>query len=129
MNQISLSGRVGKEVELRYISGSGKAVASFSLAVKRPFTSDKTDWFDVVVWDKQAEFVANNIAKGEQILVYGYITIEVWEKEGVKHSRPKVTGSVEKFQWNNDKTSKTQTLDDNLSDDFRAIDDGEDLPW
>ena len=95
MNQIALSGRIGGEVELKYVPNSGKAVASFSLAVQRPFTKDKTDWFDVVLWDKSAEFAANNLKKGEQIVVHGYMYFDQWEKDGVKHTRGKVTGAVE----------------------------------
>lgn len=74
--QITLLGNVGNQPELRY-TPSGVAVCSFSLAVNRSWTGqdgqrqDKTTWFRVSVWQKQAEAVAEYLAKGRQVLVVG----------------------------------------------------------
>ena len=116
MNQLSLTGKLGRDPELKYVQGSGKAVCNFSLAVKRPFSKDATDWFDVVLWDKTAEFAANNLKKGETVVVYGYVYIDTWEKDGVKQQRTKVTGQVEKVQWDNQVNNKPSK--DTFDDDF-----------
>jgi len=61
-------GRLARDSELRFIAGSGKVVANFSLAVDRPFSKDKqADFFRVVVWGKTAENVTNYLQKGEKL--------------------------------------------------------------
>ena len=71
MNNIVIAGRLTKGVELKYIPSTGKAVANFSVAVNRRFKRDVTDFFNVVVWDKQAENCANYIAKGSEVVIAG----------------------------------------------------------
>lgn len=74
--QISLIGNLGDDPLMRY-TPSGVAVASFNLAVNRSWTGqdgqrqDKTTWFRVSVWNKQAETVSQYLSKGRQVLVIG----------------------------------------------------------
>lgn len=83
MNIAILIGRLTKDPELRYIPSSGRAVATFSLAVDRPFVGKdgqkQTDFFNVVVWGKQAENVANYLTKGSQAAVRGNIQNRSYE--------------------------------------------------
>lgn len=71
MNNIVIAGRLTKEVELKYIPSTGKAVANFSVAVNRRFKRDTADFFNIVVWDKQAESCANYISKGSEVVIAG----------------------------------------------------------
>jgi single-strand DNA-binding protein len=72
MNCVVMVGRLTRDPELRFIAGSGKAVATFAIAVDRPFAKEKTaDFFNVVVWGKPAENAANYLAKGRQVAVKG----------------------------------------------------------
>lgn len=72
MNHVVLIGRLARDPELRFTAGSGKAVATFSIAVDRPFSKEKeADFFRVVVWGKQAEHCANYLAKGRLVAVEG----------------------------------------------------------
>ncbi|MEZ4675446.1 MAG: single-stranded DNA-binding protein [Caldilineaceae bacterium] len=74
--QITLVGNLGSDPEMRFTS-SGVPVASFSLAVNRSWTGqdgqrqDKTTWFRISVWNKQAEIVSQYLSKGRQVLVVG----------------------------------------------------------
>lgn len=77
MNSIILLGRTTGAIELKQTQG-GKSVASFSLAVKRPFTKDTTDFINVVSWDKQAELLSRYVKKGDQVCVRGYLTVRQW---------------------------------------------------
>ena len=83
MNIAILIGRLTKDPDLRYIPQSGKAVASFSLAVDRPYTGrdgqKQTDFFNIVVWGKQAENAANYLGKGSQVAVRGNIQNRSYE--------------------------------------------------
>ena len=75
MNTVVLVGRVGRDAEVRYFE-SGKVRANFSIAVNRwdPKTkSEVADWFNVDVWDKQAEFAGEYVKKGIQVVVDGRI--------------------------------------------------------
>lgn len=70
VNNITVSGRLAKELELRYTT-SGKAVANFMIAVDRKFARDETDFFNVVMWGKSAENFANFTAKGSPVAIEG----------------------------------------------------------
>jgi len=69
-------GNVGSDAELRY-TPSGAAVASFSLATNKKWKSadgtpqEKTTWYRVSVWNKQAETVSQYVTKGMKVLVEG----------------------------------------------------------
>ena len=78
MNTITLLGRATAQIELKQTQ-AGKAVASFTLAVKRPFTKDVTDFFTIVAWDKQAEILSKYVGKGDQICIRGHLTTRTWE--------------------------------------------------
>lgn len=69
MNQVNLTGRLTKDVEMRYTQ-SGKAVASGSIAVNRRFKSEgqpDADFINFVMWGKAAENFANYTHKGSQV--------------------------------------------------------------
>jgi single-strand DNA-binding protein len=82
-----LLGRLGGDPELRY-TPAGKAVCSFSLAVDRQGKDEVADWWSVTLWEKQAEFAANNLKKGGRVLVEGRPCLNTWTNErGEKNSR------------------------------------------
>ncbi len=84
MNTIILIGRFSSEIELRQTK-EGKSVTSFSLAVKRPYTNDTTDFFTVVAWEKKAEFMSRNFKKGDPVGIRGYLTTRTWtDNQGQK---------------------------------------------
>ena len=86
MNSIVLLGRTTNSIELKQTQ-AGKSVATFSLAVKRPFTKDTTDFFNLTAWDKQAEIMAKHVAKGDQIVISGYLQNRSWtDKDGNKRT-------------------------------------------
>ena len=73
MNTSTIMGRLTRDPELKYTSG-GKAFTRISVAVKRPYAADKTDFIDITFWEKKAETVAEYFRKGHRILVQGFIT-------------------------------------------------------
>ena len=86
LNRIVLIGRLTKDPELRY-TPSGKAVASFTLAVDRARPNQQgekeADFISVVVWQKQAENCANYIGKGSLVAVDGRLQIRTYDaKDG-----------------------------------------------
>lgn len=101
LNTITLIGRLTRDPELRYTQ-SGKAVATVRLAVDRGTTNPQgereTDFIDVVVWDKQAETVANYLQKGRLVAVQGRLQIRQYEtQEGQKREKAEVVANTVRF--------------------------------
>jgi len=89
LNKIILVGRVTRDPELRYTS-NGKPVAKFGLAVDRPRVGggDKeTDFFDIVVWQKTAEFASKWATKGRLVAVDGRVEIRDYETQDGQKKR------------------------------------------
>jgi single-strand DNA-binding protein len=74
--KVIIVGNLGRDPELRYMP-NGDAVASFSVATNRKWTSpdgsqgEETVWFRVSVWRRQAETAAQYLSKGRQVMVEG----------------------------------------------------------
>ena len=78
MNTVILLGRTTAPIELK-TTQAGKTFASFSLAVKRPYVKDTTDYFTLCAWDKLAETLSKYVAKGTLICIRGYLQTRSWE--------------------------------------------------
>ncbi len=94
LNHIVLMGRLTRDPELRR-TGSGVAVASFTLAVDRDYAAQgaekETDFVDIVAWRNTAEFVSKYFAKGRMAVVSGRLQIRNWQdKEGNKRRSAEV---------------------------------------
>lgn len=83
MNTVILTGRIAKELELKYTS-NGKAYCRFTLAVDKGLSKEKrqqaeaqgqatADFINCVAWGTTAEVLNKYTAKGKKILVYGSI--------------------------------------------------------
>lgn len=85
MNNVTIHGTVGKEPELRYSQG-GTAMLTFTLADN--YGKDdkkKTTWWDIMVFGKLGENVANSISKGTSVLITGRFEQEEYtKKDGTK---------------------------------------------
>lgn len=84
MNKVILIGRLSRDPELRNTS-TGTAVTSFNLAVSRNYTDQngerETDFFNCVVWRKQAENVARYCQKGSQVAVEGRLQTRSYDAQ------------------------------------------------
>lgn len=90
MNHITLIGRLTRDPELRYTQ-SGKAFCTFTLAVDRRFKQNNNqptaDFIPCVAWDKLAEIIGNNLAKGRRVGIEGRLQTRTYEaKDGSKKS-------------------------------------------
>lgn len=74
MNNVVLIGRLTKDPEIRYVPETQNAVATFTLAVDRPFSKEKqADFLRIVVFGKQAENCERFLSKGRLVGVQGRI--------------------------------------------------------
>ena len=95
LNHITIMGRLTRDPELRR-TGTGIAVASFTVAVDRDFSGKdggekETDFIDCVAWRQTGEFVSKYFTKGSMIVVSGRLQIRNWtDKEGNKRRTAEV---------------------------------------
>jgi len=93
INRIIVDGRLGRDPELKY-TPQGKAYCKFSLCNTRYFRNQQNEqveentWFNVTVWERQAEAVAEKLRKGRPVLVEGRMKSNNWtDKETGKERR------------------------------------------
>ena len=96
INSITLTGRLGKDPEIRHTSG-GTAVVNLAVAVnsydKREEDNTKTNWIDVVFFGKTAEFIANKIAKGCRVAIQGQLDQAKWQNgQGENRQKHQILG-------------------------------------
>lgn len=126
MNKFIVSGNITKEVDIQF-SKQGKAYAKFTVAVKRPFKKDETDFFNVTAFGKTAENVGNFLSKGSKVLVEGQVNID--NKDG-KYYTNVLADSVEFLDSKKKEESTRYTADP--SDPFQnstPIPNDDDLPF
>lgn len=84
INRVVLTGRLTRDVDLRYTQG-GAAVATFNLAVDRRFTNQQgereADFVSCVIWRKSAENFANFFHKGSLVGIEGRIQTRNYENQ------------------------------------------------
>lgn len=140
MNHVVLVGRLTRDPELRYIQSSNVAVANFSLAIDREFTSKdgnkQTDFIDIEVWNKAAENCAKYLTKGSLVGVSGSIRIDNYDNaQGEKRRITKVrANSVQFLDTKKSKNDSTPSFEPSFQPQgldpqgFQAIDD-DDIPF
>jgi len=95
LNHVTIMGRLTRDPELRR-TGSGIAVASFTVAVDRDFGGRdggerETDFIDCVAWRNTGEFVSKYFTKGSMAVVSGRLQIRSWtDKDGNKRRTAEV---------------------------------------
>lgn len=100
LNRVILIGRLTRDPELKYIP-SGTPVASFTLAVDRPFVNKEgereADFIPIVVWRKQAENCANYLGKGSLVAVDGRMQVRTYEQDGQRRYITEVVADSVRF--------------------------------
>lgn len=129
MNNVVLIGRLTRDPELKFIPGSGTAVAEFSIAVNRPFAKEndkaKADFINIVVFGKRGENCSKYLEKGRLVGIEGRIQIDTYEKEGTKRYMTKIiANNVEFLEWG-EKKDTDKKVDNSLPDGFQELEDPE----
>ncbi len=97
VNKVLLLGNVGKDPEIRATAG-GMTVASFTLATAdrakdaQGNWADKTEWHNLVAFQKTAEIVRDYVKKGTQVFIEGKIQTRSWDdkESGQKKYRTEI---------------------------------------
>ncbi len=86
MNSVQIIGNLARDPVVR-ATKTGRAVASFTVAVSRNFTTPQgeqkeiTDWINVVAWGNLAESVGNQLRKGMRVFVEGRYTTRSYDAQ------------------------------------------------
>lgn len=121
LNIVALQGRLARDPELRQTQ-AGKAVTNFTIACDRG--KDQTDWFDVVAWEKSAEFICKYFQKGSMILVEGRLQSRKYQdKNGNNRTAVEVVAGSVNFAGSRENAAQAPDTD------FTPIADDEDLPF
>lgn len=97
VNKVILIGNLGKDPEVKY-TPSGVAVAKFSLATNERYKDkggewqDRTEWHNLVAWQRTAEIVGEYVKKGSKIYIEGRLQTSSWEdkQSGEKKYRTEI---------------------------------------
>jgi single-strand DNA-binding protein len=100
VNKVILVGNLGKDPEIKH-TPQGKPVAQFSLATNERYKDkegqwqDRTEWHNIVLWDRLAEVAGEYLKKGGKVYIEGRIRTESWDdkQSGQKKYITKIIGS------------------------------------
>ena len=157
MNSVELIGRLVRDPDVRYTSGSQMAVASFTIAIDRPQRQDggerQTDFPRITVFGRQAETCEKYLKKGRLVAIQGRIQTGSYQNKNGEtvYTTDVVANRVEFIDWGRQngqggqgyqrdgyqqqaapapqqaQAPQTSQPDDDMPDSFEAID--EDVPF
>lgn len=141
MNKVILVGRLCRDPDLKNTT-TGKAVATFNLAVDRRFKNKdgqkEADFVPIVVWGKQAEFAGQYLSKGSQISVSGRLQVRSYDaQDGQRRYVTEVVADEINFISTKPKevTGRSQQLSEASDDqmeldaDFHLMANDDDIPF
>src|SRR5262249_39538618 len=97
VNKVILIGRLGRDPELKY-TASGVPFCRFSIATDDVWNDkgsgerqERTEWHNIVAWDRLAEICNQYLTKGKQVYIEGSLQTREWDdQEGNKRKTPKI---------------------------------------
>ena len=96
LNIVQVIGHLGQDPEMKFLP-SGQPVTNFSVSASRKYQTtegenkEETEWFNCVVFGKQAESCNTYLAKGRLVYVQGRLRTRSWDgQDGVKHYRTEI---------------------------------------
>jgi single-strand DNA-binding protein len=116
INNVVLMGRIVNDLELK-TTQSGLSVVSFRIAVDRKYSKGEkqTDFFDIVAWRNQAEFICRYFRKGSLIALEGELQTRSYQtKDGANRTVTEVLANNVSFtgERNTGERTKDQIMDD-----------------
>lgn len=119
-NRIIVIGRLVADPELR-ATPNGVNVASFRVAVNRPRDKEKSDFFNVVAWRQNAEFITRYFSKGKLIGIEGSLqTRDYTDKEGNRRTAFEIQAERAFF-------TESKGATPSGSNEFTAVDSDDDI--
>ena len=100
VNKVILVGHIGNKPEGRY-TPTGTSTASFSLATNESWIDnekekqERTEWHNIVAWNKLADFATEYLQKGQLVYIEGKLQTRTYkDKDDVQHWKTEVISNV-----------------------------------
>lgn len=137
MNKVVLIGRLVKDPVLKYISGSGTAVTTVTIAIDRRISQNdkkEADFIPVVIWGKSAESTVQHMEKGLLMGVSGRLQTRSYDhKDGYRAYVTEVVAEEVKFLQRSNEKGKAQNneceRDTGNYEEFMTPIDQDDIPF
>lgn len=136
VNKVILVGNLGKDPEVRYTANS-TAVANVTIATSEQWkdkqsgqTQERTEWHNVVFYNRLAEIVGEYLKKGSQIYVEGSLRTRKWQdKEGNDRYTTEIIASEMQMLGGRGEERQEKTRDEkpSKSENFDELD--QDIPF
>ena len=135
VNKVILVGHIGNKPEGRY-TPSGTSTASFSLATNESWLDnekekkERTEWHNIVAWNKLADFVTEYLQKGQLIYIEGKLQTRTYkDKDDVQHWKTEViTNVITPLEWKAGEKKENGSIKKN-TEKASEHKDGEELPF
>jgi single-strand DNA-binding protein len=113
LNRAILVGRLTRDAEVKYTQ-SGVAVCKFSIAVNRRKKvgdqwTEEANFFDIVLWGRQGEVLAQYLTKGKQVAVDGELWQNRWkDQNGQNRSKEEINANTVQLLGGRDQSRYSQ---------------------
>ncbi len=129
MSTIILTGRIGKDAELRHLQDN-MPVLSFSIADEIGYGDKRTvQWVQCAMFGKRAESVAPYVTKGSTVEVVGSPTVEAWVKKGTSEAQAAIKVRVSELKLHGGKSAEPSHLRDKAPARSNTSDDDSEMPF
>jgi len=135
INKVILVGHIGNTPEKRY-TPSGSSTCTFSLATNEVWLDsekgrqERTEWHSIVAWNKQADFVAEYLTKGQLVYIEGRLQTRKWtdKNENIRKTTEVISSMITPLDWKKTKNANANEGDKN-NDENENLKDDLDTPF
>jgi len=148
MNSVVLIGRLTRDPELRFVPGSGMAVANFTMAIDKGLNREKkaefeaqgkptADFIRIIVWGKQAENCSQFLSKGKMVAINGSIQTGSYKNQSGDsvYTTEVLANRVEFIEWGEKKETEDFSFGSKSfegykeNNDWQTVEDDGSLPF
>ena len=135
INKVILIGHIGSKPEGRY-TPSGTSTATFSIATNEVWIDgdkgrqERTEWHNIVAWNKQADFATEYLQKGQLVYVEGRLQTRKWtdKDDNPRKTTEIVSTIITPLEWKSTKPENNSTSE-NSAEKVSESEDKNDLPF
>lgn len=132
MNTVNLTGNLTRDIEVEVLT-NGTTIGKFTLAVKRPFNKDTTDFLNCVCFNKVADLIKQYTQKGDKIGITGYIQRREYDaQDGTKKAVVDIVANDVEFlntKGKQEQSAPAQPKPQQAQVELKPIDYDTDLPF
>ena len=123
INKVILVGHIGSKPEGRY-TPSGTSTATFSIATNEVWIDgdkgrqERTEWHNIVAWNKQADFTTEYLQKGQLVYVEGRLQTRKWtdKDDNPRKTTEIVSTMITPLEWKSTKPENDSTTEDSVKE-------------